>query len=339
MAAQSDMEALQAAWRALAGGQEESGWRTIPVNVHAPFMLLAGRRMPGGEEAVLVGFRNIRRIPDSHLPQGHGFEVYRLPTDPTGGHRLLLALARRTGGSPELFTMMAEDIVRLLNTSTVVEEGGILQRFLARIRAWQDFMDRHKEGVLSSEAELGLFGELLLLQRMIEAGGPPGNILDAWQGPLDGLQDFVFGPGGIEVKTTLSAGGFSVTVSALEQLDEGLCHPLFVAAVRLALDDSGVTLPAQADIIRDRLQGNLAALETLEVRLIQAGLLKTVVERYTRRFKRVSDTILPVKGDFPRLTRANVHPAIRKARYEIDIDLSGATDIGLSCALEILGVI
>jgi hypothetical protein len=337
MAVPSDLEGLRAVWRALGGGRDGDGWRTIPVSVRAPCTLFAGRRMPGGEEAVLVGFRSIATVPDAHLPQGQGFEVLRLKADPTGGDHLVVALARRTGASLEFFGMMADDLVRLLDGCATEAEERVLRRFLARIRAWQDFMDRRKECMLPEESEQGLFGELVMLERMIESGVPAGSIFDAWQGPVDSLQDFMLGTGAIEVKTTLSAGGFPATISSLEQIDESLRQPLFVAAVRLALDPSGTTLPAMADIIRGKLRGNLAALELFEVRLIQAGLLPTATARYKRRFLHVSSAIFAVQGDFPRLTRANVHPAIRKARYEIDIDMTGAADVGLKHALELLG--
>lgn len=336
MAAQSNIDGLRSAWRALTEGRAGEGWQTIPVTVCAPCTLLAGRRMPGGEEAVLIGFRNIRKVPDSHLPQGHGFEVLWL-ADPTGGDRVMLALARRIGGSVELFAMMAEDLVGLLDSFATAEEEEVLQHFLARIRTWQDFMDRHKEGVLSAEAELGLFGELVLLERMIEEGIQTGHILDAWQGPLDSHQDFMIGTGGIEVKTTLSVTGFPAFVSSLEQLDDNLCQPLFLAAIRLALHHSGLTLPELAIVIKAKLEGNQAALSTFEIRLMQAGLLISAAERYERRFLLTSSSILAVDGDFPRLTRANVHASIRKARYEIDLDLVGAEDISLKHTLELLG--
>jgi hypothetical protein len=302
-------------------------------------MLLAGRRLPGDEEALLVGFHNIRAVPDSHLPQGHGFDVFRLSADPTGGDRFWVALARRTGGSPELFAMMAEDLLRFIEDDARQDEDGLLHRFLSRIRAWQDFMDRHREGVLSAEAELGLFGELILIDSMIEAGMPEGHVIDAWQGPLDGLQDFMPGSGGIEVKATLSVAGFPATISSLEQLDETMRQPLFLAAVRLALNPSGMTLPAKADAIREKLGGNHAAREIFEVRLMQAGLLRTASERYTRQFLHISTAVMPVRDDFPRLTRAHVHPAIRETRYEVDLDLAGTSDISLAHALERLGEI
>ena len=337
MVAPNDMEGLRAAWRALDGAGQGEGWQTIPVMVRTPCSLSAARRMPGGEEAVLVGFRDLRSHPDVKLPQGQGFEVLRLDSDPTGADQLVVALARRPSGGTELFAMMAEDLVSLLDVWATAREHTVYQRFLARIRAWQDFMNRHRESVLSAENEQGLFGELVLLERMVEAGLPPRDVLNAWQGPVDGLQDFVLGSGGIEVKTSLSVGEFPAIVSSLEQLDDSLRQPLFVAATRLALHSSGMTLPEMTDIIRERLDDDREALETFDIRLMQAGLLRSMVSRYTRRFLHASSAILCVQGDFPRLTRANVHPAVRKVCYQIDIDLADAEEMDLERALELMG--
>ena len=337
MAAPSDLADLRTAWRALTSEDGGDGWLTIPIRVRAPCTLFAGRRMPGGEEALLVGFRTLPPVPDNCLPRGRGFEVLRLKVDPKGGRQPLLALARSSDGSLDLFGMMADDLVDLLDGCSEQAEEHVLRRFLSRIHAWQEFMDRRREGVLSEEAEQGLFGELVVLERMIECGISAAKALDAWQGPLDSVQDFMLGTGAIEVKTTLSVGGFPATISSLEQLDERLRQPLFVAGVRLALSPTGITLPAMADLVRAKLHDDLAAIETLDIRLIQAGLLPAVTAKYTRRFLHVSSGIFAVRDDFPRLTRANINPAIRRARYEIDIDMTGTADVGLNHALYSLG--
>ena len=339
MAAPSNVDSLRAAWRALDSRRQDEGWQTIRINVPAPCALFAGRRMPGGEEAILVGFRTINKVRDFHLPQGRGFEVLRLQDDPTGCGRIMLSLTRTSRGSPELFTLMAEDLVDFLDSAATVEEERVFHRFLARIRAWQDFMDRRRAGVLSDEAEQGLFGELFVLERMLEVGISAVKALIAWEGPLDSLQDFILGMGGIEVKTTISEVGFLATVSSLGQLDEELRRPIFLAAVRLALHHSGTTLFQKSDGIRKRIGNSQAALDIYETRLMQAGLLRSAAGQYTRRFIHTSSVIVPLQEDFPRLTRANVHPAIKDARYEIDLDLAGAEDIGLQAALETLGAI
>ena len=338
MAGRTDMDDLGAAWRALLGSSEGEGWQTIPITSSGPCSLLAGRHFPGDKEALLVGFGEFQTIPESHLPQGNGFEVACLAANPAGGDRLWVALARRTDGSPELFAMMAKDLLRLLEKGAPSEQV-MLREFLSRIRAWQEFMDRRKEGVLSPDAELGLFGELVVIDHLIGAGIPEKHVIDAWQGPLDGLQDFALGNGGIEVKSTLSARGFAATISSLEQLDDSLCQPLFVAAVRIRLDTTGLTLPTMSDAIREKLRDHVAALDLFEARLMQAGLLQAAAERYTRRFCHVSTALLAVKDDFPRLTRAQINPAIRRAHYEVDLELSETPDTGLAHALEALGVI
>jgi hypothetical protein len=339
MTSPTDMNDLRLAWRALSGSDENEGWKTIPVATSAPCLLRAGRHLPQDEEALLVGFRNVLAPPESHLPQGHGFKVSLLSPDPTGSDVIWLALARRLGGSLDLFALMAEDLLRFVEESRASNEEQLLHQFLWRIRAWQDFMDHHREGVLSPEAELGIFGELTIIDGMLTAGMPERLAVESWQGPLGGLQDLMPGPGGIEVKTTLSPASFLATISSLEQLDDHLRQPIFLAAVRLTLDSSGKTLPAKAEEIRERLESNQAALGLFDVRLIQAGLLRTMAERYTRRFLPISYVVFPVQETFPRLTRAQVHPAIRKVRYEIDLDLAGGSDIGLVRALQLLGAI
>ncbi|KQP24744.1 hypothetical protein ASF27_11770 [Methylobacterium sp. Leaf102] len=337
--AASEMADLQAAWRALAGGTDREGWKAIPIATKSSCLVQAGRRLPSDEEALLVGFGSLSALPAGRLPQGQGFEVLRLLSDPGGTGRSWIALAKRAGASPELFAMMSEDLVRLLEGSTHLADGALVARLLARVSAWQDFMERHREGLLSIEAELGLFGELTILGDIIELGADPRLIVEAWQGPLGGNQDFIPGTGALEVKSTLATSGFPASIASLEQLDDSIRQPLFLAAVRLSLDPTGVTLPERADSIKSRLAEQGGVQDLFDIRLLQAGLLPKAVQRYTRRFLRRSTVVLAVSDIFPRLTRRSVHPAIGKARYEIELDLTHFVDIGLERALQSLGTI
>jgi len=337
MAPQTDAESLSQAWRALSRDGGGEGWRTIPIRLDAPCRLLAGRHSPGDEEAIIIGFRKVGLPPDTHLPQGCGFGVAKPSGESLGVSHAWLALFRKAGGGIDLFSMMAGDVVRLLERCADAGEERLYLLFLSRIRAWQDFMERGGDSVLSQEAEAGLFGEMVVLKSLFEEGVPAITALDAWRGPLDGLQDFLIGSGAIEVKTTLSAKGFPATVNSLEQLDETLRRPLYVAGVRLTLGGAGATLSEFADEICELLKGQPSALGLFESRLVRAGYLRGLAHKYVRRFTHSGTAVLPVDGDFPRLTRMNVGLGVRKARYEIDLDLSGVTDVGLVHALERLG--
>jgi hypothetical protein len=235
--------------------------------------------------------------------------------------------------------MMADDIVSMLEGLQSGDDGRLFQIFLARIAAWQDFMRRDRDGVLSPESEVGLFGELELLRTLFSTGISPTAAVEAWQGPLGGVQDFRIGTGAIEVKSTLSSSGFTALIGSLDQLDDSLARPLFLAGVRLVLSPSGRTLPEQVSELRDQMRGEPAALVAFNNCLISAGFLAVATERYTRRFAGAGIRVLHVSEHFPRLTRGNVSVGIRRAHYEIDLDLISTENLEIEEALAHLGVV
>ncbi len=335
----SDPSGLIAAWRSLSGNGFSEGWRTIPVTYGGSCRLLAGRRFPGNEEVLLVGFTSIRIPSAEQFPQGRGFVVCKAVLGQEDGGFEWVALCRQSPGSLELFTMMANDVISTLAIKDVTSDERLFHVFLTRIRAWQDFMQRGRDNLLSPEAEIGLFGELKILEGILGVGLSALFAVEAWQGPLDGLQDFTLGKGAIEVKSTISSSGFSATISSLEQLDNSLVQPLFLAAVRLALNSSGKTLSELVAVLRDILRNDLEALEIFNSRLLHAGFLDAVSENYTRYFIHVQTRILHVTERFQKLTRGNVGINIKKARYELELDLVDEGEVELVRALEQLEII
>lgn len=333
MVQQSNTSTLRTAWRALDGNTGEGGWRTIPLEMKGTCRLLAGRYFPGNEEALLVGFRSVNVPQDKNLPQGHGFRVNRMECNIVADVHVWVSLSRLAAGSFDMFALMAEDIVNFLNSRTKESEGSIFHAFLGRIRAWQNFMDRENVGVLSAEAETGLLGELIILDTLIVSGMPAIDAVNAWHGPINGIQDFLIGTGAIEVKTTASQGSFLAKISSLEQMDSSSVQPLYLAGVRVALHDSGTTLTAFVDSVRSRFISDSFAQSIYENRLIQAGLIKAHADSYTRRFLHSSTVTFHVNEEFPRLTTSNVRIEIRKARYELDLTLIKQLDVGINKAI------
>lgn len=339
MALRTEHGELLAAWRALKGQIAEQGWRTIPVGLGGPCRLRAGRHFPGNEEALLVGFSSGHVPPADQLPQGRGFLVSRAELEDEGSQCWWIALCRQSAGSIDLFAMMVVDVVATLAALAGESDARTIDIFLSRIRAWQEFMRRDSDGVLGATAEVGLFGEIEFLRQLILAGLSPTPTLEAWKGPLDGLQDFRIGTGAFEVKSTLSSHGFPAEIGSLEQLDDSLVHPLFLVGVRLALDASGVTLPETISDIRDSLADDAPALACFNTSLLHAGYYNEFAERYLRRFLCRGTRLFSVGDGFPRLTRASVPSAVRNARYEIDLDLILDRDIALLDSLMQLGAI
>ena len=331
---------LRAAWRALAEGGTEEGWRTIPVGPPGPCRVLAGRRFRGAEEALLIGFPPATTVPDNtRLPQARGFRVEMVNVGVLPDARSWIAIVRQPSGNEGMFARMADDIIDLLQGSHSGDRP-FLRLFTGRIRVWQAFMEQDHDEILTPSAETGLVGELLVLRELFQAGVAPPAAVESWSGPLDEVHDFRLGIGAMEVKATVTSVGFPAVVGSLEQLDDALVNRLYLVGVRFSLEIPGCTLPEIIAGVRDRMsdvdEGTRADFDD---RVLQAGFLTANADRYQRRFLHVETSVFPVGNGFPRLTRRTVHRAVRSARYELDLDLLGVPAMGLGRAFAELQVV
>lgn len=309
-----------AAWEALSGSGAEAGWCGIPVARAGACELMAARRFPGNEEALLARFPTARPNSSDRLPEGKGFEVVR--ADPFGDGMTWIALSRRESGSPELFAEMVGDVAGAMDAVAPEGEVAVLKTMLRRVRMWQQFMSRGT-GPLSPEAELGLAGELFFMALFIQAGVSPDRLLRSWVGPDDAPHDFLLGDGAIEVKATMSSSGFPVKIGSLEQLDDAVASPLFLAAVRFARTEGGATLPEMVAEVERRLEGEPGAAHLLRERLMVAGYSEAHAGQYSRRLEPKDRRVLCVSEGFPRLTPGVVPAGVTRAVYEINLDHAG----------------
>jgi hypothetical protein len=327
---------IELAWSSIQDSADSSGWRSIAIAKVGTCSLRAGRSFPETSEALLAGFAPTTVPAAEKLPEGQGFSVARV--EPNGDGVAWLALTRNPSGSLELFSAMVADVVRAISGESDADERRLLRIFLGRIRAWQEFMRKGAQA-LSPEAEIGLFGELELLRSAIYAGMPHVLAVESWVGPLDGVQDFEICSGALEVKSTLSPTGFPAKIGSLEQLDDSVRQPLFVAGARLRQTESGQRLPDAVEAIRQAVGGDAEAARLLSERLLAAGYYDAHADRYSRRFSLADMRVVEVAAGFPRLTPGTAPAGIMRAMYEIDLDKAPGSNVGVDGALKKLGAI
>lgn len=336
MALRSDRDALHAAWRGLAVGGDGEGWRTIPLGTVAGVRVLAARRFPGGLESVLITFPAGTVPSDRGLPQAKGFTTTRLRMAVDGAESTWLAVVRCEAGGLDMFTAMASDVLSLVNRGPVGVAEDLSAAVIARIVAWQRFMERGNSGLLSPDEEVGLFGELVVLRDILAGAGDRVGTVEAWVGPRDGLHDFVVGAGAMEVKTSTAEGGFAARIGSLEQLDTSAVNPLFLLAVHLGVDPSGSTLGALIGTIRETLSIDPAAADLFAGRLLWSGVRLEDEDKYTSRFVVVSVAVHRVDGTFPRLVRANTPLAVTNAMYTVELNSISPSGLSILDAHAIL---
>lgn len=323
------------AWQSLPRSGAERGWQTIPVTApSAGCAIRAGRKHPMGQEAVLAGFEKALLPASEKLPDGQGFFVERVAMDDGW---TWLAITRSESGQFDLFVAMVCDVVGLLDAASQTDQQTQMRMLIERVRAWQEFM---RKGVtaLGPEREVGLIGELTVLNGLLDEGLGCGSVIDAWKGPLDGEQDFELGMGALEVKATVSQTGFPTRVGSLQQLDDHIHQPLFLAGVKLRLNSDGFSLPSLVAETRERLRGAPAAAVKFDRLLLNAGHYDGHASHYTRLFELAELRIFEVTGNFPRLTTGNVPTGVTAASYTIDLDRTNQTLLSLKQAVEKLGM-
>ena len=329
------IEEFAVAWQALSGTGDGEGWRCIAVSPAGPCPVMAARRFPGNEEAMLAGFREVKVPAKGALPEGVGFEV--ACEDPHRDGTNWIALTKKDAGGEEMFSEMVCDVAGKMDSVSESGEEAVMRAMLSRVWAWQEFMRKTPRG-LSLEAEIGLAGELTLLSLLLNAGMHSRSVVESWLGPTGGIQDFEIGTGAIEVKATLSTSGFPAKIGSLEQLDDSVKSPLFLVGVRFVEAASGSPLGEMAREIGERLATDSGGDADFVDRLVAAGFPPAHFDRYTRRFSPVSIRLLEVSAGFPRIVLGDVAGAIRKVQYELDLEKVSGKELELKQVLERLGV-
>ncbi|MFP3459794.1 PD-(D/E)XK motif protein [Arthrobacter globiformis] len=181
---------------------------------------------------------------------------------------------------------------------------------------------RGKSG-LSTEQQLGLYGELLLLRQLIAYLGE-ANAIEAWLGPASEQHDFVFGAFDAECKTTISEKRIH-TIGSASQLEKIPGRDLWLISVQVTRAglDSGESLnelvtdvAASLDMEADKFWGYLRGL----------GWRREDGDLYSQRFilRSPIQTYL-VTEDFPAITTAALKSVI--PHFETVSDVSYRVDV------------
>lgn len=175
---------------------------------------------------------------------------------------------------------------------------------------------------LSESQQIGLIGELLVLDSLIDSGPAP-DVIDWWLGPAAEQHDFALPDFDAEVKTTLSEQRRHM-ISGIDQLRPNPGRPLWLVSIQItrAGGSEGFSLAALVNGVRSRVAGDhrfMAALVALGWRDDDADLYDATY------LLRTPPKAFAVDDDFPALTserlRATVpHPdLVSDIAYRIDV--------------------
>ncbi len=186
-----------------------------------------------------------------------------------------------------------------------------------------------ERGLLGIERQIGLLGELLFIERLIQHIGLTAAV-DAWVGPDGEPHDFRFSNRDFEVKTTVRSRRVHV-IHGAGQLAPVPGRPLYIASILLAPPGAGAgfSLFGQVTQLRAALTADLSRQRQFDRRLEETGYRPADAVHYERRFSyRRPIALVPVTSACPAITRPMIQDllgplAARVDSLQYDVDLEG----------------
>lgn len=264
--------------------------------------------------------KDCTKEPLSRFPKWHGIEfAYDHITEyqnPNSENEYII-ISQSKDYDSGIFEIIANDITdQLEKISTQKKMINCLSDTLSK---WKKFFALNSDVIMSEQLQEGLYGELLVLQKLIFNFGD--EAVSYWSGADKETHDFYVNGSAIEIKTTSAKSNEKIRISSEHQLNpkdvENTLY-LYVNMVRKSRSD-GTTLP---EIIKSIHSGLSEPYKSLfEEKLFKYGYISSCEERYNIGFHLRSYQTYRVENDFPNIISDNLDKGISEVTYSLDINV------------------
>jgi hypothetical protein len=229
-----------------------------------------------------------------------------------------------------IFTSFAQDLINV--AQQLRDRKHYTAGIVRRLKLWKAFFENTGGQGLSQEKQIGLFGELDILEQLIVKTDM--QVIQYWKGPGSGAQDFQFEMSALEVKSTINEYKTSVLISNIKQLDKENRNSLYLCFIHYeALLERGISLPAMVDRILQLIIGTKWA-DAFEEKLLGLGYYAQDAPKYKIGYIRRSTEFFDTADPFPKIVRQNIACEIIDVSYSIDLSqcTKYAVDFETICA-------
>ena len=257
--------------------------------------------------------------PTTKLPQIRDIDVTLSDSDELGTRTLGLKL--RDSAHQDIFHTLCVDIVSA--SAGAASEVEAVDIALRRTWRWHHLLRGGRSGLLSPEAQKGLIGELLVLERVLLPLLPVSVSVAAWIGPLDSPKDFEVGRLAIEAKARRGGAQPYIAISSEHQLDSDGVDDLFLHVVELSVApesaEGSFSVTDLAERVRRRILADDPGIEGAFDGLLAAAGLREEDNYSDSQWVEGHSRVFAVHAGFPRITPSAIPPGVQHARYSVDL--------------------
>lgn len=229
--------------------------------------------------------------------------------------RCFLSFKQINNYDKKIFFLVMQDIMESISDC---KDNNIVFCIKEVLIKWNTFFQFDKNYILSDTVQQGLYGELYILEKMIDIKGE--DAVDSWTGCNAETHDFYCGKDAVEVKSSSAKGPDRVNISNEYQLDDsGLLGKLYLLYLKMKKSEvDGETL---SDIVT-RIATTIGQANRLNFynKLLKVGYLYQMPELYTIRFRIREESCYMIRDGFPRITAKTISRGISSVDYVISLD-------------------
>ncbi len=215
-----------------------------------------------------------------------------------------------------IFEVIANDISEQLEKiNTQIKMTSCLAETLSK---WKKFFSQKSDVILSEQLQEGLYGELLVLKKLINSFGDEAVLF--WSGADHETHDYYVNGSAVEVKTTSKKSSERIMISSEHQLNpQDIDNDLFlyVNMVRKSKTD-GETIPDIINNIHSVLDEPYKSI--FMEKLFQYGYISACMDKYNLRFHLRSFQTYRVESTFPKIVPENLDKGISDVTYSLDLN-------------------
>jgi len=217
----------------------------------------------------------------------------------------------------QIFYTLCQDLISI--THKYEDDKAMIGAVEIRLKRWQQLLRHERNIVLSLEAQMGLFSELLTLKEILVPKVGVEQSIVSWVGADFDKQDFLLANAIIEVKSYRTSKSPIVTISSLQQLYSDK-EPLYLLTYGLTQTDNGTSIDKLVQDIYEMLENKSAEVSDIfDNRLIEYGFIPELIESSLFKFIVDKRRAYYVSESFPKILPPTVASQILTVKYSIDL--------------------
>lgn len=321
------------AWKMLsAKNGESSGIFSIPLDIFDEFRISIAIVYPEKHESLLFEFKEKTvgfYLSDLELK---GLIFHKNKSLKSSVYNQVFVLSKQEDQDLAVFNTICSDLLTFARQNHKLAGEIYFNAIKNRLNVWIEFLKNGDGKYLSLRKQIGVIGELVLLDKLKKYSPSEIAWMNSWKGPEKQSKDFVTQNIAFEVKAMLNDER-AVQISNIDQLDTTNIEKLILSVFQFIEDlENGKTI----NYFVDSIISNISCNKTLHLFLTKLGLSGYYLhhqKHYSLKFSLINEHSFSVVPDFPRLIKNNVATEITSVKYKLD--LSGLSNFKVELTAQI----